>query len=177
MASSVVENYVTIPAGVTVNLDGRKVRVAGEKGELVRDFGHARVEIALDGGRLRLWAVNPKKRQAAAVNTLATHVNNMIKGVTEGFTYKLKIVFIHFPLNVRLQNGKVAVGNFLGERRPREAAIVGKTKVTIKGDDMIVEGIDIEEVGQTAANIQQLTKVKSKDLRKFLDGIYVSSKE
>ena len=177
MASSVVENYVTIPAGVTVNLDGRKVRVAGEKGELVRDFGHARVELTLDGDRLRVWAINPRKRQAAIVNTLTTHVNNMIKGVTKGFTYKLKIVFIHFPINVRVQDGKVVAQNFLGERGARETAIVGRTKVTIKGDDMIVEGIDIEEVGQTAANIQQLTKIKSKDLRKFLDGIYVSSKE
>ncbi|MFQ6053494.1 MAG: 50S ribosomal protein L6, partial [Candidatus Bathyarchaeia archaeon] len=46
-----------------------------------------------------------------------------------------------------------------------------------QGDDIIIEGIDIEEVGQTAANIQRATKIRRKDLRKFLDGIYVYNKE
>jgi len=177
VAVSVVENVVDIPEGVALRLEGKRVTVAGGRGEVVRDFGHTRVELALEGDGLRVWAVNPRKREASLVNTISSHVRNMIKGVTGGFTYRLKIVFVHFPMTVRIQDGKVVIQNFIGERRPREAAIVGGARVSVEGDDVIVEGVDIEEVGQTAANIQQATKIRNKDLRKFLDGIYVYSKE
>ena len=177
MSASIVENYVEIPDGVSVSLDGRRVKVTGREGELTRDFSHARVEFALEPNRLRVWAVNPRKKQAAAVNTVGAHLNNMVKGVTKGFTYKMKILFIHFPLTVRAQERKVQVQNFLGERKPRETDIVGNVRVSIQGDDVIVQGIDIEEVGQTAANIQRLTRIRAKDLRKFVDGVYVYSKE
>jgi len=177
VAVSIVENVVDIPDGVAVKLEGKRVTVAGGRGEVARDFRHVKVELALEGERLRVWAVNPRKKEASLVNTISTHVRNMIKGVTQGFTYKLKIVFVHFPSTVRVQDGKVVIQNFIGERRAREAAIVGGAKVSVEGDDVIVEGIDIEEVGQTAANIQQATKIRRKDLRKFLDGIYVYSKE
>jgi len=109
--------------------------------------------------------------------SIVESVVDIPEGVTQGFTYKLKIVFVHFPTTIRIQDRKVIIQNFLGERRPREAAIVGDVKVSVQGDDIIVEGIDIEEVGQTAANIQQATRIRRKDLRKFLDGIYVYSKE
>lgn len=175
MAINLIERRISIPENVNINVDGRKVKVSGVKGEITRDFSHARVKIGLNSNTLRIWAVNPKKKEAAVVNTLATHINNMIKGVSEGFTYKLKIVYIHFPLTLHVQGNKVILQNFLGEKKPRETKIVGRTKVTIKGDEVIVEGIDIEEVGQTAANIQEMTKIKAKDLRKFLDGVYVQS--
>jgi large subunit ribosomal protein L6 len=177
MTVSVVENIVNVPEGVDVSLKGKRVTVAGERGEVVRDFGHARVKLGLNEDGLRVWAVNPRKKEASLVNTVATHVGNMIKGVTDGFKYKMKIVFVHFPMTVRAENGKVHIHNFLGERKPREAKIAGRVEVSIQGDDIIIEGVDIEEVGQTAANIQRATKIRRKDLRKFLDGIYVYEKE
>ncbi|MEM2385595.1 MAG: 50S ribosomal protein L6, partial [Candidatus Bathyarchaeia archaeon] len=51
--------------------------------------------------------------------------------------------------------------------------IVGNAKVRISGDDVIVQGISIEDVSQTAANIEQATKIRRKDPRVFLDGIYL----
>jgi len=126
---------------------------------------------------LRIWVVNPRKREASIVNTVATNIKNMIKGVTKGYTYRMKIVFVHFPMTVRVEGRRVAIQNFVGERKPRLADIVGDARVRIEGDDVIIEGIDIEDVAQTAANIQQATKIRRKDLRKFLDGIYVYNKE
>ena len=110
------------------------------------------------------------------VGTVCAHIRNMIKGVTKGFTYKLKIVYAHFPISVKVEGDKILIENFLGERAPRVAKIVGNTKVIVKKDDVILQGINIEEVGQTAANIEQATKIKNKDPRKFLDGIYVYEK-
>jgi large subunit ribosomal protein L6 len=177
MAATVVENSVEIPEDVTLELDGRKVKVLGEGGSVFRDFRHTGLNLERKGGSLRISVVNPGKREASLVNTVATHVENMIRGVTRGFTYRMKIVFVHFPMTVRVEGRRVMIQNFIGERKPRYADIVGDVRVHVEGEDVIVEGVDVEEVGQTAANIQQATKIRRKDLRKFLDGIYVYSKE
>ncbi|MEM2500147.1 MAG: 50S ribosomal protein L6, partial [Candidatus Bathyarchaeia archaeon] len=89
---------------------------------------------------------------------------------------KLKIVYAHFPISVKVSGDKVLIENFMGERAPRIAKIVGNTKIIVKGDDVIVQGINLEEVSQTAANIEQATRIKERDPRRFLDGIYVYEK-
>jgi large subunit ribosomal protein L6 len=177
MAATVVEKTIDIPEGLSLSLNGRRVTVAGEKGSVERDFSHTKLNLDKEGDTLRIWVVNPRKRESSLVNTISAHVRNMMKGVTEGFTYKMKIVFVHFPMTVRAQGNKFVIQNFIGERRNREADIVGDVKIRVDGDDVIIEGVDIEEVAQTAANIQQACKIRRKDLRKFLDGIYVYSKE
>src|SRR5690606_1375479 len=99
------------------------------------------------------------------------------KGVTEGFTYRMKIVYAHFPMSVKVAGDSVVIENFLGERHPRRARIVGDTKVQVKGDEVEVSGINKEDVGQTMANIEQATRIKGRDPRVFQDGIYLVSKE
>ena len=164
---------VEIPENVEGMLDGRTVTIKGEKGELVRDFSHAPIKIQLDGKTVTVQASWPRKREAALVGTVRSHIQNMIKGVTTGFTFKLKIVFSHFPITVKVMGDHLTITNFTGERSPRKAKIMGTTKVMVKGEDIIVQGISLEDVSQTAANIQNATKIKSKDPRVFLDGIYV----
>jgi len=164
---------VEIPENVEVMLEGKAVTVKGEKGTLTRDFSHAPVSIRLEGREVKVWANWPRKREEALVGTVCSHVKNMITGVTKGFTYKLKIVFSHFPISVKVTGNKALIENFIGERSPRIAKIMGDVKVTVKGEDVIVQGINIEDVSQTAANIQDATKIKRRDPRKFLDGIYV----
>jgi large subunit ribosomal protein L6 len=97
----------------------------------------------------------------------------MITGVTKGYTYKLKIVFSHFPISVKLEEKNIVIENFTGERKARYTKILGDVKVKIETDDIILSGINLEEVSQTAANIEQATRVKGKDVRVFLDGLYV----
>lgn len=167
---------VEIPEGVEGMLDGRVITIKGEKGELVRDFSHAPIQIQLEGKTVTVQASWPRKKEAALVGTVRSHIQNMIKGVTTGFTYKLKIVFSHFPITVKIQEKTLTIQNFTGERNPRKAKIMGDAKVTVKGDDIIVQGINLEDVSQTAANIQNATKIRNKDPRVFLDGIYVSEK-
>jgi len=164
---------VEIPEGVEGMLDGRLVTIKGEKGELTRDFSHAPIKIQLDGKTVTVQASWPRKKEAALVGTISSHIQNMIKGVTTGFTYKLKIVFSHFPITVKIIGKTLTIENFIGERNPRKAKIMGDSTVIIKGDDIIVQGINIEDVSQTAANIQNSTKIRNKDPRVFLYGIYV----
>jgi large subunit ribosomal protein L6 len=167
---------VEIPDGVEGTLDGRVVMIKGEKGALTRDFSHAPVTIRLEGKTVTVQASWPRKKEAALVGTVSSHIKNMIKGVTKGFTFKMKIVFSHFPITVKIQGKNFTIANFTGERNPRTAKIMGETKVTINGDDIIIQGINLEDVSQTAANIQNSTKIRSKDPRVFLDGIYVYEK-
>jgi len=172
----IVSRKVEIPEGVKVNIDGKRVEVIGEKGRLIRDFSNSPVSINIENDQVVVYTDDTRRKAVAMVGTVCAHIRNMIKGVTKGFTYKLKIVYAHFPISVKVEGDKILIENFLGERAPRVAKIVGNTKVIVKKDDVILQGINIEEVGQTAANIEQATKIKNKDPRKFLDGIYVYEK-
>jgi len=167
---------IEIPNGVEVKVEGRVVTVKGDKGTLTRDFSEAPVLIQHEDKTIKVQANWPRKREAALVGTVSSHIQNMITGVTKGFTYKLKIVFSHFPISVKVKENVVSIENFTGERSPRLVKTMGDTKVSVREDDVIVQGISLEDVSQTAANIEQGTKVKIKDPRVFLDGIFIFEK-
>jgi large subunit ribosomal protein L6 len=168
-----ISRIISIPEDVVINIDGRKVTVRGGKATLTRDFSYAGVSLETDGKNVKIWAKWPRKKEASLVGTIESHIKNMITGVTKGFTYKLKIVYSHFPITVKLQGRSVLIENFTGERRPRSAKILGDVKVKIEPDDIIVSGTNLEDVSQTAANIETMTRVTNKDPRVFLDGLYV----
>jgi large subunit ribosomal protein L6 len=169
-----ISKTVQVPDGVEVKIEGRKVTVNGAKGSLTRDFSYVPISIDSEGDKtVRVWAEWPRKKEASLVGTVQSHIQNMITGVEKGFSYKLKIVFSHFPMSVKVQDKSVLIENFTGERQARKVKIVGDVKVKVQSEDVVVEGINLEEVSQTAANIEQATKVKKKDPRVFLDGIYV----
>ncbi len=174
-----VVEKVKIPEDVTVQVDGMKIKVSGPKGELVKDFSHARhVLISVQGNEVVVEAFNADRKLKAVVGTIAAHVRNMIIGVTKGYRYKLKIVYSHFPVTVQVDEKErvVRIKNFLGEKADRIAKIYGNVKVRVEGSDVIVEGIDVEEVGLTAASIERATRVKDLDRRIFVDGIYIYEK-
>jgi large subunit ribosomal protein L6 len=168
-----ISKIIQVPDGVEVTIEGRKVTVKGANGTLRRDFSHVPILLEGKGETVRVWAEWPRKKEAALVGTIYSHIQNMITGVEKGFSYKLKIVFSHFPMSVKVQGKTVVIENFTGERRARRVKIIGDVKVKVQSEDVIVEGLNLEDVSQTAANIEQTTKVKKKDPRVFLDGIYV----
>ena len=168
-----VSRIIQVPEGVAINLEGKKVTVKGAKGTLERDFSFVPISINAEGNTVRVWAEWPRKKEAALVGTIHSHIQNMISGVQKGFTYKIKIVFSHFPISVKVQGKTVLIENFTGERRARKAKIIGDVKVKVEAEDVVVQGLNLEDVSQTAANIEQGTKVKRKDPRIFLDGLYV----
>lgn len=171
-----VKEEVVIPEGVSVEVNGNVVKVKGPKGELERELKYPGVKIFTEDGKVVVYKEFPRRRDIAIARTFKAHINNMIRGVTEGFTYKLKAVYSHFPMTVKVQGDEVIVENFLGERSPRRAKILPGVTVKVMGSELIVEGIDKEAVGQTAANIEQATKVRGRDRRVFQDGIYIVEK-
>lgn len=174
---------VVIPAGVKVDVQGRTVTVTGPRGTLSRDFQHTQVSLSLvSRGKAinaELWHADKKK--AACLRTVTAAIENMIKGVTLGFLYKMRLVYAHFPINVNIEKDgtMLEIRNFLGERIVRQVELMEGVTIergeTVK-DELQLSGNDIDCVSQSAAKIHSSTLVKNKDIRKFLDGIYVSEK-
>jgi large subunit ribosomal protein L6 len=178
MAQAVIfREDISIPDGIDVNIFGYQVDVKGKKGELSRKFKYPNIIIKKEENKIILETHFPKKRDKAMLGTFKSHIMNMMKGLTEEFTYKMKIIYAHFPMTVKTTEKNVVIENFLGERYPRKAKIIGHSKVQIKGDEVYVSGINKEDVGQTMANIEQATKIKGRDPRVFQDGIYLVSSD
>lgn len=171
-----ITREVEIPEGVTVTINDSEVTVKGPKGELKRDFTAKGITLSQKKGKVVALAKFPRRKDKAMLGTIGGHLINMMKGVTNGFEYHLKIYYSHFPMNVSVQGDKVVIKNFLGEKYPRDSKIVGQTKVEVKGQDITVSGISMEDVGQTSANLRLATKVGRKDPRVFQDGIFLVDK-
>jgi large subunit ribosomal protein L6 len=176
-----VVHHVDLPEGVTASIEGRVLSVKGPLGTVKKDFDRIHVNMDVGGKRdSRKVSVRPfteKKKDTVSSNTVSSLVRNMVVGVTQGYTYKLKVVFAHFPVTVKVKGNTVSVENFVGERSARTTKIIGDCKVSVDGDDIIIKGVSLEDVGQTSANLEQATKIKRKDQRIFLDGIYVYEKK
>ena len=172
----VLREEIPIPEGIDVTIDDG-ITVKGSNGQLSRKFNYSGISLKKDDSNVILESNFPKKRDKAMLGTIKSHISNMITGLTDGFTYNMKIVYAHFPMTVKAAGDKVIIENFLGERYPRTAKIVGSAKVQVNGDEVVVTGINKEDVGQTMANLEQATKIKGRDPRVFQDGIYLVSRE
>lgn len=164
------------------------VHVKGPLGELERNFKHIPMVLRIVDGedeedvgkkfvKLDLWFAH--KKQLACVRTVCSHIQNMFTGVIRGFFYKMRFVYSHFPINVTLTGNTVEIRNFLGEKRVRKVELLPGVKYERSNDvkdEIKLYGIDIAAVSLSCAQIQQATNIRNKDLRKFLDGIYVSEK-
>jgi len=181
MKTILSSNTINIPPSVKVVVKGRKVTVTGPLGTLTRDFSHLTLDLQIiDGGkklRAELWF--GQRKAIASIRTCTSQIANMITGVTKGYLYKMRMVYAHFPIAIGIEdNGKkVAVRNFLGEKKTREVimapGVTASRSADVK-DEIVVSGNDLNHVSQSAANIQQIARVTTKDIRKFLDGVYVS---
>merc|ERR1711993_151887 len=173
---------VTVDEGVTCEVKARVVTVTGPRGTLTKSFRHLKVEMKSTSEKSILvekWMGSSRDR--AAVRTVCSHISNLSKGVTLGFRYKLRAAYAHFPINCTVVDGgaTLEVRNFLGEKFLRKVSMAPGVSVEIskaQKDELYVNGNDIECVSKSAARIQQSTTVKNKDIRKFLDGLYVSEK-
>ena len=171
------ELIVVIPSGVTASVDGNLVKVKGAKGEISRKF--VLHDLILEKKDDKIVVISPSTRKAdkAKAGTIHAHIKNMVESTTNGVVYKMKIVYSHFPMNVKVQGDKFVIDNFLGEKHPRKAKILKNVTVEVKGQDVTLKGIDKDIVSQTAANIEQITKITKRDLRVFQDGIYITEKD
>ena len=170
------ETEVDIPQNVNVTLKNFMMRVEGPLGKTHKNFKKIPVDIQINNDKIMLKALGERKKYYAILNTSKSLIQTLCDGVINGYTIKMKIVYSHFPITVKVEGKKVLIENFQGERAYRVSKIWNDTKVTPKGDDVIITGHVLTDVTQTAAEIELNSKVKNKDHRVFLDGIYKYSK-
>lgn len=165
---------------VTVEVKARNVVVTGPRGSLTRSFKHISVEMTkLSESKVELTMWFGNRKQLACLRTVQSHIQNMITGVTKGFCYKMRLAYAHFPINIEFEEGLLIVKNFIGQRLSRAlkipAGVTVEKSANVK-DQLEITGNDIDAVSQMAALIHGSTRVVTKDIRKFLDGVYVSEK-
>ncbi|CAK5275508.1 unnamed protein product [Mycena citricolor] len=174
-----------IPEGVTVEIKSRLITVKGPRGTLSKNVRHVNMDIRLlqtkNAHKVTLAVWQGGRKHIACLRTIKSLITNMITGVTKGFRYKMRTVYAHFPINCIIQNSgaDVEIRNFLGEKTVRHVSMLEGVTIaesTDQKDELILEGNDIDMVSQSAASIHGSCLVRNKDIRKFLDGIYVSAK-
>ncbi|MFC6903790.1 50S ribosomal protein L6 [Halalkalicoccus tibetensis] len=184
---------VTLPDEVDCEIDHLDVTISGPDGEVTRRLWYPDVTVSVgttteevetdDGGTEQrevdavvIESETENAKTNATIGTFESHVHNMVLGVTDGWEYRMEVLYSHFPMQVSVEGDEVVIENFLGERAPRRAAIRGDTQVEVDGEEVILSGPNKEDVGQTAADIEQLTRVTGKDSRVFQDGVYITEK-
>ncbi|CAG58824.1 uncharacterized protein GVI51_E04719 [Nakaseomyces glabratus] len=178
------EQSIAVPEGVTVSIKSRVVKVTGPRGTLVKSLKHIDVTFTKVSEKLiKVTVHNGDRKHVAALRTVKSLVDNLITGVTKGYKYKLRYVYAHFPINVNTidKDGKkfIEIRNFLGDKKVRLVPVREGVDVefsTTQKDELVLSGNSVEDVSQNAADVQQICRVRNKDIRKFLDGIYVSHK-
>jgi large subunit ribosomal protein L6 len=167
---------IAIPEDVTAELDHLDLTVEGPEGSVTRRLWFPGVTVSVDGDAVVVEADAEDAQTRATVGTFESHIENMLHGVTDGWEYEMEVVYAHFPMQVNVEGDDVVIENFLGERAQRRTRIRGDTQVQVDGEEITLVGPDKDAVGQTAANIEQLTRVNDKDTRVFQDGVYITKK-
>lgn len=167
---------IQLPDGVTAAMKESVMTMKGSKGEVSRDFFSPLIKIQVNSNIIEISAKSPKRKFSRLFYTMNAHIKNMIRGVTEGFVYELKVCSGHFPITLKKEKNEVIISNFLGEKIPRKSKIIPGVEVEIKGDKVTVKSPDLEKAGQTAVNIERATVIKKRDIRVFQDGCYIISK-
>ncbi|KAL2172423.1 hypothetical protein VTG60DRAFT_5698 [Thermothelomyces hinnuleus] len=180
------EETLEVPENVKVSIKSRLVTVEGPRGKLTKDLSHIAVNFSVvKKNVIGIEIHHGSRKNVAALRTVRTIINNLIIGVTKGFKYKMRYVYAHFPINVNIEKNKetgnweVEIRNFVGEKIVRRVVMRPGVEVEIskaQKDELILTGNSLDDVSQSAADIQQICRVRNKDIRKFLDGLYVSEK-
>jgi large subunit ribosomal protein L6 len=176
MVQNEVKRVVSLVQGAKVKLEKNQVEVTGKHGTVKRTLVHPKMRMVLAGNEITISTINPSRKELALLGTWEAHIKNMMQGVTEGFTYKMKIVYAHFPMKALVKGKEFVIENFLGEKYPRTTDILGDTKVSVKAEFVELTGPNVEDVGQTAANIERACRIRGFDPRVFQDGIYIIEK-
>ncbi len=172
-----MEKIVRIPEQVSIQLEGHLIKVGGPKGTVEKMFAYPGMSITINDKQVTLSSKKDSRNEKRILGTYAAHLKSMLEGAKEGYLYKLKICSGHFPMKVTVEKNYVVINNFLGEKIARKAKILPDISVKVEQDTIFVEGTNKENAGQTAANIEQATRITNRDRRVFQDGCYIMRNE
>ncbi len=170
------EIAMEIPDGITLKVSNNNVELSSAGKIVSQNFRIGGIGLEARNGRVIIKSKFKGNKTKKFANLVKSKIRNMVTGLQKGYEYRLEVIYSHFPMNIAVKEGCVEISNILGAKSPKKAKIVGSTMVEVKGKEIRVSGVDKEHVGQTAANIEQVTRIKGRDIRRFQDGIYIVSK-
>jgi large subunit ribosomal protein L6 len=146
---------IAVPSGVDVSIEGRTVTVKGPRGSLSRTISPS-ITVARDNGELQVTRPDDERENRALHGLTRSLINNMVVGVTEGFSKRLEIVGVGYRAEAQ---GPTAIRLSLGFSHPvNVSAPEGVTFEVPAPTQIVVNGIDKEVVGQVAADIRAIRK-------------------
>ena len=152
--SRVGKNPITLPNGVDVKVTNGRVTVKGRLGELEQNLLDG-INVEVDGSQLLVNRSNDSRDQRAKHGLVRSLVNNMVLGVSEGFTKRL----IMYGTGYRATQKGKGLELLAGYSHPVEIEPIGNNTLSVEGNTtIIVTGPDKQEVGQQAANIRSVRK-------------------
>jgi large subunit ribosomal protein L6 len=107
-----------LPEGVAAIFENGQLTVKGPLGKVEQDFSKIPVGIKISHGKIEVATTGSRRTDNAVLNTARSLLRNAIEGVKFGYEYKLKVIFAHFPVTVKVQGKNVLIENFYGERSP-----------------------------------------------------------
>ncbi len=171
--SRVGKKLITIESGVTATLAGNLITIKGPKGELTRSID-PRLSVKIEGETIQVEIKKTRDNLSALWGTYASHIGNMIEGVTKGFSKKLQIEGIGYK--AELKGTEIVFG--LGFSHPVIVKVPAGITALVEKNIITISGIDKEVVGAFAAGIRDLKKpepYKGKGIR--YEGEYVAMKQ
>ncbi len=171
-----IREEIVLPQGVSARIESQFLMFKGPKGEAQKKLYAPKVKLSVENGKILFLAEKATKREKKLVMSFVSHAKNLVMGVTEGFRYRMKICSGHFPITATAKEGEFTVKNFLGERAPRVMKLRSDVKISVEGSEIAIESTNIESAGQTAADIEQLCRIRNRDLRIYQDGIWIIEK-
>ena len=172
-----IVNEIEFNKGITANYDNGILSFKGEKWHAQKKLLSKNIKIEIRDNKIVLASKKLTKRERKIIASFEAHIKNLLKGVSEGHKYVLKICSGHFPMSVSISNNYFVIKNFLGEKIPRKLKIKEGSTVKVEGDHVIVESPNKEIAGQVSADIENLTRRTGYDSRIFQDGIYIINKD
>lgn len=171
-----MEEKIQIPEGISCMFENNVLICKKDSLELSKKISAKGISITVKNNTVSFQSKKATKRERKIVHTCIKHIENIFLGLNSKFEYNLEAANVHFPMSLKVEGDKLSISNFLGEKIPRYAKILLNVDVQIKGQKITVSSHNKEAAGQTAANIENSTKVKNRDRRVFQDGIYITKK-
>lgn len=172
-----LKEELEIPQGITISIAGGVFTVKGPKGEVKKQLHNPKISAKISGNLVEFEAQKSTQREKKLINSYLAHLENMINGVTNTHSFKLKICSGHFPMNVSVKGNLFEIKNYVGETVPRTMTLPQGVSVKVDGQSLLVESVDKEAAGRTASLIERMTRRPAFDKRIFQDGIFITEKD
>ncbi len=143
---------IVLPKGVEVRIDGNTVTVKGPKGELVREI-LPEITIQQDDGQLLVGRPSDQQRHRAMHGLTRTLVDNMVRGVSEGFSKTLEMQGVGYRAQMQGSDLQLSIGFSHPVNVPPPSGIEFEVEGTTR---IVVKGINKEQVGQVAADVRKI---------------------